>query len=78
MSKYTLVGVDGNAFAIIGYTQKAMRKAGYTKEEINQLYNEATSGDYSNLICVCDEYLDRVNERLGFTDEDDDEDNEFY
>lgn len=79
MSKYTLVGVDGNAFAIIGYTQKAMRKAGYTIDEINQMCVEATSGDYSNLIFVCDGYLDRVNERLGLTDEDDDEDDEeFY
>ena len=78
MSKYTLVGVNGNAYAIMGYTSKAMKRAGFTKEEVDQMYKEATSGDYSNLICVCDEYIDRVNERLGLTDEDDDEDDEFY
>lgn len=79
MSAYTLVGVDGNAYAIMGYTSKAMKRAGFTKEEVDHMYKEATSGDYSNLICVCDEYIDKVNERLGLTDdwdEDDDEDDE--
>ena len=75
MSAYTLVGVDGNAYAIMGYTSKAMKRAGFTKEEVDQMYKEATSGDYSNLICVCDEYIDKVNERLGLTD---DWDEEFY
>ena len=78
MSKYTLVGVDGNAFAIMGYTSRAMKRAGFTKEELDQMRKEATSGDYSNIICVCDEYLVRVNELLGLTDEEDDEDDEFY
>lgn len=73
MSAYTLVGVDGNAYAIMGYTSKAMKRAGFTKEEVDQMYKEATSGDYSNLICVCDEYIDKVNERFGLTDEDEDD-----
>ena len=73
MSKYTLVGVNGNAYAIMGYTSKAMRRAGFTKEEVDQMYKEATSGDYSNLICICDDYIDKVNERLELTDGDDDE-----
>ena len=49
------------------------------QDEIDQMYKEATSGDYSNLICVCDEYIDKVNERLELTDEDDDDkEEEFY
>ncbi len=77
MSAYTLVGIDGNAFSIMGYTTKAMRRAGFTAEEINAMRKDAMSGDYYNLIAICDEYIDKVNERLGLTDEDD-EDEEFY
>ena len=69
--RYTLVGVDGNAFAIMGYTAKAMRRAGFTKEEIEQMYKEAEASDYNHLICVCDGYIDKVNERLGLEDEED-------
>ena len=34
---YTLVGVDGNAYSIMGYTAQAMRRNGFTKEEIDQM-----------------------------------------
>lgn len=67
---YSLVGVDGNAFAIMGYTAKAMRRANFSKEEVEQMYEEAESSDYYNLIAVCDGYIDKVNERLGLTEED--------
>ena len=68
---YSLVGVDGNAFAIMGYTAKAMRRADFSKEEIDKMYEEAKSSDYDNLICVCAGYIDKVNEKLGLTEEDD-------
>lgn len=70
MSKYSLVGVDGNAYCIMGYTAKAMRRAGFSKEEVEQMYEEAESSDYYNLIAVCDGYIDKVNEKLGLTEED--------
>lgn len=41
--KYTLVGVDGNAFAVMGYVQNAMRKSGFSKEEISAYLKRATS-----------------------------------
>ena len=41
---------DGNAFMIIGRVQRALRKAGVDKEEITRYVNEATSGDYDNVI----------------------------
>lgn len=69
--RYTLIGVDGNAFAIMGYTAKAMRRAGFTKEEIDQMYKEAEESDYNHLICVCDGYIDKVNKKLGLEDEED-------
>jgi len=54
MAKYDiqvqLIGQDGNAFAIMGSVQRALRKAGASKEEINQYLKEAMSGDYDNLL----------------------------
>jgi hypothetical protein len=54
MAKYDiqvqLIGKDGNAFAIMGAVQRALRKAGAPKEEINQYLKDAMSGDYDNLL----------------------------
>ena len=48
-----LLGTDGNAFALIGVVQKALKKAEVSKEEINELFDEATSGDYNHLLRTC-------------------------
>jgi len=45
-----LVGKDGNAFAILGRCQKAVRRAGLPKEVFDQYKAEATSGDYDHLL----------------------------
>lgn len=45
-----LSGQDGNAFMIIGRVQRALRNAGVDKEEITRYVEEATSGDYDNVI----------------------------
>lgn len=45
-----LSGHDGNAFAILGRTQKALRRAGVSQEEIERYEEEATSGDYDHLL----------------------------
>lgn len=72
MRKFTLIGVDGNAFAVMGYTAKAMRKAGLD-DKIDQMREEAKSGDYWNLLAVCDKYIDMANEALGLEDEEEDD-----
>ena len=64
MGRFSLIGVDGNAFSLMGYTAKAMRMSGFTKDEIDKMYEEATSGDYTDLIYVCSEYVDKANERI--------------
>lgn len=43
---------DGNAYAIMGAVTQALRKAGASEEERKQYTDEATSGDYDNLLCV--------------------------
>lgn len=46
-----LVGQDGNAFAVIGFANRALRQAGYPL--LVPLYQEkATAGDYINLLAV--------------------------
>ena len=45
-----LTGEDGNAFFILGATQKAMRRAGIDAGEVAAYHTEATSGDYDHLI----------------------------
>ena len=65
---YSLIGVDGNAFSVMGYTANALKRTGL-KDLVDKMYKEATSSDYNNLLCVCGEYIDKANERLGEEDE---------
>lgn len=45
-----LVGLDGNAFSLMGAFQVQARKEGWNREEINTVIDEAKSGDYDNLL----------------------------
>ena len=53
-----LVGEDGNGFAIMGKTIKALKRAGADKEYTDKYMNEAMSGDYDHLLGVTMEYVD--------------------
>lgn len=64
MAKYDLVGVDGNAYSIMGYTAKALKREGLGNL-VEQMHTEATAGDYDNLIAVCSNYIDIANEKAG-------------
>jgi len=48
--KVKLVGEDGNAFAIMGAVQRAMRKAGLSQEQIDEYLKESKAGDYDHLL----------------------------
>ena len=56
--KVKLVGEDGNAFYILGKVQDALRQAGYDKEFIGKYLEQATSGDYDNLLQVTMTYVE--------------------
>ena len=45
-----LVGSDGNAFAILGAVQRALRKAGASPAQVAAFMAEATQGDYDHLL----------------------------
>lgn len=84
MKAYSLVGQDGNAFFLMGYTQSAMkdawRKARNDGDEAgieefgiegrSRVITEAKSGDYNHLLRVLDDAIYRVNEYLGLEEED--------
>lgn len=65
--KYSLVGQDGNAFALMGYTSRCMKECGL-RDEVDEMIDRATESNYDNLIMVCDEYIQRCNDiaRDGF------------
>lgn len=53
-----LSGMDGNAFAVLGAAQKALKAAGYTRQDIAAFTKEATAGDYDRLLAVCFDWLE--------------------
>jgi hypothetical protein len=53
-----LTGENGNAFMIIGLVRQALRYAGVGDDEVSQFTDEATSGDYDNLLRTCMRWAD--------------------
>lgn len=53
-----LTGNDGNAYAIMGAVSKALRKAGATKEQIDQYMSESMSGDYNHLLVTAMDWVE--------------------
>lgn len=52
-----LTGQDGNAFAVMGAVQKALRKADVPKEAIDEYLNASMSGDYNHLLVTATEWV---------------------
>ena len=47
-----LVGLNGNAFSLMGAFQRAAREQSRTPEEIKAVMDDCTSGDYDHLLQV--------------------------
>lgn len=62
---YSLVGIDDNAFVVMGYTSKAMRECGYSKKDIEQYQKLCMSGNYDELLVRSMEWIDKCNEIKG-------------
>lgn len=45
-----LVGLDGNAFVLMGAFSQAAKRQGWTKEEIDKVLTECKSSDYNHLL----------------------------
>jgi len=52
-----LIGEDGNAFAILGKVEKALKRAGYP-ELAEEYFQKATAGDYDHLLRTTMEYVE--------------------
>ena len=59
-NKYNLVGVDGNAFMVMGYVRRALIESG-NKDKVAEYFSKAKSGNYDNLIIVSLDYIDMAN-----------------
>lgn len=47
-----LVGLDGNAFYLMGAFQKAARRQGWIQQEIDAVLDECTKKDYNHLLAT--------------------------
>mgnify|MGYP001210668926 CR=1 FL=1 len=56
--KVQLTGEDGNAFFIISKVRSALKRAGASEEEVKAFCDEATSGDYDNVLQTCMRWVD--------------------
>ena len=52
-----LIGLDSNAFSILGRCLEAIRRARLTPEEREAFCKEATSGNYDHLLATCMEWF---------------------
>ena len=62
--KYNLVGIDGNAFSVMGYVRNAMRECHFTPAEREAYSKDAMSSDYNHLLVVSMDMIDECNKRI--------------
>ena len=53
-----LVGLDGNAFSILGRVLRAMRAAHVPKDEMEKFSKDTMSGDYDHLLQTVIRWVD--------------------
>ena len=63
--KFSLVGVDGNAFSVMAYVKTAMREAGFSRKEMSEYIEDCMRGDYDRLLILSEEMIERCNDALG-------------
>lgn len=59
--EYSLVGQDGNAFFLLGYVNRCLKREHFTKEDVDNCDKLAMQGDYTHLVGVLDKYIDLCN-----------------
>lgn len=57
-----LVGVNGNAFMIMGVFQRQAKREGWTQDEIDAVLKEAKSSDYNHLLSTIENHCEPKNE----------------
>lgn len=64
----SLVGVNGNAYAIMGHVRKVLERAGASYAYTEAYVEEATSGDYDHLLAVSMRWLDATSDQHIYED----------
>lgn len=57
-----LVGVNGNAFMIMGVFQRQAQKEDWSQEEIDLVLEEAKSNDYNHLLATIENHCEPKDE----------------
>jgi uncharacterized membrane protein YsdA (DUF1294 family) len=57
-----LIGVNGNAFMIMGVFRKQAKRDGWKQEEIDLVLTEAKSGDYNHLLATIENHCEPKDE----------------
>lgn len=70
MAKDCLTIVDYSVSRVISCMEREMRRKGFSKEEIDGMRKKAQSSDPDNLLCVCMDYVEKVNKKIGAEDSD--------
>lgn len=52
-----LVGLDGNAFSLMGSFSKKAKRQGWTPDEIKVVIDECQSGDYDHLLTTLSNHV---------------------
>ena len=69
----SLIGLDGNAFSVMGAFQREAKKQGWTSDEINLVLGESRSGTYDHLLATIMIHTEEPERREEEDDWDDDE-----
>jgi hypothetical protein len=72
--KLNLMGLDGNAFYLLGAFGRAAKNQGWKEAEIKAVRDEATKGDYNHLVATLMDNTEEVEVDADEDDEDEDED----
>lgn len=70
-----LVGLDSNAYSLMGAFKQQARKEKWTPEEIKAVIDECLKGDYDHLLVTLSDHCNMTDEDYD-QDEDDDYDDE--
>ena len=68
--KMTLIGVDGNAFALIGAFAKEAKRQGWSKEQVEEVTKKAMKGSYDELLCTL---MENIEDNFSDSADEDDE-----
>jgi len=56
-----LIGIDGNAYALMSAFQRQARKEGWPPDEVSAVMKEAMSGDYNHLLTTLFDHTTGTN-----------------